>query len=38
MGYQLEQNGAKVHHLSFMEDLNLYGKNDNEIDSLIKTV
>ena len=38
MGYQLEKNGAKVNHLLFMDSLKLYGKNDKEIDSLIKTV
>ena len=38
MGYQLEKNGAKVNHLFFMDDLKLKGKNDKEIDSLIKTV
>ena len=38
MGYQLEKNGAKVNHLFFMDNLKLYGKNDKEIDSLIKTV
>ena len=38
MGYQLEKNGAKVNHLFFMDDLKLYGKNDKEIDSLIKIV
>ena len=37
MGYQLEKNGAKVNHLFFMDDLKLYGKNEKEIDSLIKT-
>ena len=38
MGYELEKNGAKVNHLFFMDELKLYGKNDKEIDSLIKTV
>ena len=38
MGYQLEKNEAKVSHLSFMDDLKLYGKNEKEVDSLIKTV
>ena len=38
MGYQQEKNGAKVNHLFFMDDLKLYGKNDKEIESLIKTV
>ena len=38
MGYQLEKNGAKANHLFFMDDLKLYGQNDKETDSLIKTV
>ena len=38
MEHQLEKNGAKVTHLFFIDDLNLYGKNDKEINSLIKTV
>ena len=38
MGCQVEKNGAKVNHLFFKDDLKLYGKNDKEIDSLIKTV
>ena len=37
MGYQLEKKGGKVNHLFFMDDLKLYGKNEKEIDSLIKT-
>ena len=38
MGYQLEKNGAKINHLFFMDDLKLYGKNNKEISSLMKTV
>ena len=38
MGYQEEKNGAKANHLFFMDNLKLYGKNDKEIHSLIKTV
>ena len=38
MGYQLEKNGAKFNHLFFLDDLKLSGKNNKEIDSLIKTV
>ena len=38
MGYQLEKNRAKVNHLFFMDDLKRYGKNDKELNSLIKTV
>ena len=38
MGYQLEKNGVKVNHLFFMDNLKMYGKNNKEIDCLIKTV
>ena len=38
MGYQLEKNVAKVNHLFFKDDVKLYGKNNKETDSLIKTV
>ena len=38
MWYQLGNNEAKVNYLLFMDDLRLYGKNDKETDSLIKTV
>ena len=37
MGYQLEKNEEKVNHLFFMDDLKLYGKNDKEVNSLMKT-
>ena len=37
MGYQLEKNEAKINHLFFMDDLKLYGKNDKEVNSLMKT-
>ena len=37
-GYQLEKDGCKVNHLLFMDDLKLYGKNNNQIDSLVQTV
>ena len=36
MGYTLD--GIKINHLFFMDDLKLFGKNDNEIDSLASTV
>ena len=38
MCYQLGNNEAKVNYLLFMDDWRLYGKNDKETDSLIKTV
>ena len=38
MGYQIEKNGPTINHTLFMDDLKLFGKNENEIDSLVKTV
>ena len=38
MGYQLEKNGPKLNHMLFMDDLKLFGKTNNEIDSLVQTV
>ena len=37
-GYQLEKEGSRINHLLFMDDLKLYGKNSNQIDSLVQTV
>ena len=34
MGYDL----GMVNHLLFMDDLKLYGKNENQVDSLIQSV
>jgi hypothetical protein len=36
-GYTLKS-GQKIHHLLYMADLKLYGKEEGEIDSLINTV
>eukprot|EP00795_Rhopilema_esculentum_P003517 gene3517-biopygen1669 len=36
MGYTLD--GVKINHLLFMDDLKLFAKNENEIDSLTSTV
>ena len=30
--------GEKINHLLFMDDLKLYGKNENEIKELVSTV
>ena len=38
MGYQMEKGGPKLNHMLFMDDLKLFGKNNNEIDSLVQTV
>ena len=31
-------NNVKINHLLFMDDLKLYAKNSNQLDSLIQTV
>ena len=37
-GYQLSKEEGKMTHLLFMDDLKLYGRNENEINSLIHIV
>ena len=32
------KNGEKLNHLLFMDDLKLFGKNENEVNSLVSTV
>ena len=36
--YRLKKEGCKINHLLFLDDLKLYGKNGNQIDSLVQTV
>ena len=36
--YEFKDRRRKINHLSFMDDLKLYGKSDSQIDSLVKTV
>ena len=38
MGYQMSKTGTKVSHLLYMDDLKLYGKTRNELESLMNTV
>ena len=38
MGYDLGGGNGMVNHLLFMDDLKLYGKNENQVDSLIQSV
>ena len=38
IGYQLEKGGSRINHLMFMDDIKLFGRSVNEIDSLIQTV
>ena len=37
-GYSFRKGKEKLNHLLFMDDLKLYGSNDNKIDSLVKVV
>ena len=38
MGYKLNKDGTTINHLFFMDDLKLFARNENEIDSLVQTV
>ena len=37
-GYSFQKDKNKLNHFLFMDDLKLYGSNQNEIDSLVRTV
>ena len=37
-GYDLGGRQGKINHLLFMDDLKLYGKNENQIDTLVQSV
>ena len=37
-GYQLKKGGSKINHLMFMDDIKLFGRGINEIDTLVQTV
>ena len=37
-GYKFNKEGCKINYLIFMDDLKLYGKNSNQIDSQVQTV
>ena len=36
-GYQFKGRHEKVNHLLYMDDLKLYGKDEAQIDSLVKS-
>ena len=38
MGYKVDKQSLTINHMLFMDDLKLFGKSLNEIDSLVKTV
>ena len=37
-GYELKEKNHKINHLLFMDNLKLYGKSRDQIDSLVRTV
>ena len=37
-GYSLGRGRLSLNHLLFMDDLKLYGKNENQVDTLVNTV
>ena len=37
-GYEFKRKEAKINHLFFMDDLKLFGKTKDQIDSLVKTI
>ena len=38
LGYQTSRSAAKISNLLFMDDLKLYGKSSNELESLLNIV
>ena len=38
LGYQTSKSAAKISHLLYMDDLKLYRKSSNELESLLNTV
>ena len=38
MGYKLSKDGPMINHMFFMDDLKLFAKSENEIDSLVQSV
>ena len=38
LGYQTSKSATKISHLLYMDDLKLYGKSSNELESLLITV
>ena len=37
-GYKMKEMNGKINHLLYIDDLKLYGKNNDQIDSLVRTV
>ena len=36
--YELKKGGKKINHLVFMDDLKLFAKNEDQVDSLVNIV
>ena len=36
--YEVKKKGGEINHLLFMDDLKLFAKNEDQIDSLVNTV
>ena len=37
-GYQLSRSQEKINHLMYVDDIKLFGKNENELETLIHAV
>ena len=37
-GYDLGKGNGVINHLVFKEDLKIYGKNENQLDSIVQSV
>ena len=38
VSYEVKKGGKKINHLLFIDDLKLFAKNEDQIDSLVNTV
>ena len=38
VSYELKKGGKKINHLVFMDDLKLFAKNEDQVDSLVNIV
>ena len=38
LGYQTSKSATKISHLLYMDDLKLYGKSSDELESLLNTI
>ena len=38
VSYELKKGGKKINHLVFMDDLKLFAKNEDQVDSLVNII